>query len=81
MSVDPPGCKDIDDALHVRKLANGNWEFGVHIADVTSFVECVEHLILNPFPAFNAPFRAGTAARLTWRRARAARRFIWCSGA
>jgi exosome complex exonuclease DIS3/RRP44 len=39
MSVDPPGCKDIDDALHVRKLLNGNWEFGVHIADVTSFVE------------------------------------------
>lgn len=39
MSVDPPGCKDIDDALHVRKLSNGNWEFGVHIADVTSFVE------------------------------------------
>ena len=39
MSVDPPGCKDIDDALHVRRLANGNWEFGVHIADVTSFVE------------------------------------------
>ncbi len=39
MSVDPPGCKDIDDALHVRRLKNGNWEFGVHIADVTSFVE------------------------------------------
>jgi exosome complex exonuclease DIS3/RRP44 len=39
MSVDPPGCKDIDDALHVRVLDNGNWEFGVHIADVTSFVE------------------------------------------
>ncbi len=25
-SVDPPGCKDIDDALHVRRLPNGNWE-------------------------------------------------------
>jgi len=37
-SVDPPGCKDIDDALHIRKLENGNWELGVHIADVTHFV-------------------------------------------
>jgi len=37
-SVDPPGCKDIDDALHVRSLPNGNLEFGVHIADVTHFL-------------------------------------------
>ena len=28
-SVDPPGCKDIDDALHVRALPNGNLEIGV----------------------------------------------------
>eukprot|EP00803_Ostreobium_quekettii_P005055 evm.model.scf_416.5 EVM.evm.TU.scf_416.5 scf_416:66259-78048(-) len=38
-SVDPPGCKDIDDALHVRLLPNGNYELGVHIADVTHFVK------------------------------------------
>ena len=25
-SVDPPGCTDIDDALHCRKLKNGNYE-------------------------------------------------------
>eukprot|EP00775_Hariotina_reticulata_P011972 gene11972-12115_t len=37
-SVDPPGCKDIDDALHVRELPNGNFEVGVHIADVTHFL-------------------------------------------
>lgn len=37
-SVDPPGCKDIDDALHCRLLPNGNYEVGVHIADVTHFV-------------------------------------------
>jgi exosome complex exonuclease DIS3/RRP44 len=37
-SVDPPGCKDIDDALHCVKLANGNFEVGVHIADVSYFV-------------------------------------------
>ncbi|XP_022855042.1 exosome complex exonuclease RRP44 homolog A [Olea europaea var. sylvestris] len=37
-SVDPPGCKDIDDALHCTTLPNGNFEVGVHIADVTNFV-------------------------------------------
>lgn len=38
-SVDPPGCKDIDDALHCITLPNGNFEVGVHIADVTHFVK------------------------------------------
>lgn len=38
VSVDPPGCTDIDDALHCRRLANGHWEVGVHIADVAHFV-------------------------------------------
>lgn len=37
-SVDPPGCRDIDDALHCTALPNGNFEVGVHIADVTNFV-------------------------------------------
>ncbi|XP_076244346.1 exosome complex exonuclease RRP44-like protein Dis3 [Calliopsis andreniformis] len=37
-SVDPPGCTDIDDALHCRDLPNGNLEVGVHIADVTHFI-------------------------------------------
>lgn len=37
-SVDPPGCKDIDDALHSIVLPNGNIECGVHIADVSHFV-------------------------------------------
>ncbi|XP_046670667.1 exosome complex exonuclease RRP44 [Homalodisca vitripennis] len=37
-SVDPPGCTDIDDALHCRSLENGNYEVGVHIADVSHFI-------------------------------------------
>ncbi|XP_076167860.1 exosome complex exonuclease RRP44-like protein Dis3 [Ptiloglossa arizonensis] len=37
-SVDPPGCTDIDDALHCIDLPNGNFEIGVHIADVTHFI-------------------------------------------
>jgi exosome complex exonuclease DIS3/RRP44 len=38
-SVDPIGCKDIDDALHCITLPNGNYEVGVHIADVGHFVK------------------------------------------
>jgi exoribonuclease R len=38
VSIDPPGCMDIDDALSVHALPNGNVEVGVHIADVTAFV-------------------------------------------
>jgi len=37
-SVDPPGCTDIDDALHYREVGGGKVEVGVHIADVTAFV-------------------------------------------
>ncbi|KAM9804414.1 exosome complex exonuclease RRP44 [Neosynchiropus ocellatus] len=37
-SVDPPGCTDIDDALHCRELDNGHYEVGVHIADVSHFI-------------------------------------------
>jgi exosome complex exonuclease DIS3/RRP44 len=43
-SVDPPGCVDIDDALHCRKVSKPGdpavvYEAGVHIADVTHFVK------------------------------------------
>ncbi|BFU23029.1 exosome complex exonuclease, putative [Entamoeba histolytica HM-1:IMSS-B] len=38
-SIDPPGCTDIDDALHCKILPNGNYEIGVHIADVSCFVK------------------------------------------
>lgn len=37
-TIDPVDAKDFDDALSVRKLENGNWEVGVHIADVTHYV-------------------------------------------
>ena len=35
---DPRDAKDFDDALSVRRLANGHYEVGVHIADVTHYV-------------------------------------------
>ena len=37
-TIDPKDAKDFDDALSMRKLENGNWEIGVHIADVSHYV-------------------------------------------
>ena len=37
-TIDPKDAKDFDDALSLKKLANGNHEIGVHIADVSHFV-------------------------------------------
>jgi ribonuclease R len=37
-TIDPADAKDFDDALSLRRLDNGNWEVGVHIADVTHYV-------------------------------------------
>ncbi len=38
-TIDPVDAKDFDDALSLRQLDNGNWEVGVHIADVTHYVQ------------------------------------------
>jgi len=38
-TIDPKDAKDFDDALSARQMANGNWEVGVHIADVTHYVQ------------------------------------------
>ena len=38
-TIDPVDAKDFDDALSLQKLENGHWEVGVHIADVTHYVD------------------------------------------
>lgn len=38
-TIDPYDAKDFDDALSLRKLENGHWEIGVHIADVSHYVK------------------------------------------
>lgn len=38
-TIDPEDAKDFDDALSLRRLSNGNFEIGVHIADVTHYVQ------------------------------------------
>ena len=44
-SVDPPGCTDIDDALHCKPLPNGNFE--VHTIDFTAVIgyRCNTYLV------------------------------------
>ena len=37
-TIDPKTSKDMDDALSIERMENGNWDLGVHITDVSYFV-------------------------------------------
>ncbi|HKM93801.1 MAG TPA: ribonuclease R [Prolixibacteraceae bacterium] len=39
LTIDPADAKDFDDALSIQQLKNGNWEVGIHIADVSHYVQ------------------------------------------
>ncbi len=43
-TIDPVDAKDFDDALSIKQLENGNYEIGIHIADVTHYVQEETHL-------------------------------------
>lgn len=38
-TIDPHDAKDFDDAISIQQLKNGNWEIGIHIADVSYYVQ------------------------------------------
>ncbi|KAL1885526.1 Translational repressor [Paecilomyces lecythidis] len=38
-TIDPNGTKELDDAIHVKKLADGKLEVGIHVADIAHFVK------------------------------------------
>ncbi len=39
VTIDPKTARDFDDAISLKKIENGHWELGVHIADVSHFVK------------------------------------------
>ncbi len=39
VTIDPDDARDFDDAIQVERMDNGNWLLGVHIADVSAYVE------------------------------------------
>ncbi|KAJ9241135.1 hypothetical protein DTO166G5_1297 [Paecilomyces variotii] len=38
-TIDPNGTKELDDAIHIKKLADGKLEVGIHVADIAHFVK------------------------------------------
>jgi len=39
LTIDPQTCKDMDDAISLKKLTSTEFELGVHIADVSHYVK------------------------------------------
>lgn len=39
ISIDPAGCKDIDDAISIKQLSENIWQLSIHIADVSCWID------------------------------------------
>lgn len=55
-TIDPEDAKDFDDALSVEKLKNGNWSIGIHIADVSHYVQPKTHLDKEAYKRGNSVY-------------------------
>ncbi|MBU2491236.1 MAG: ribonuclease R [Bacteroidetes bacterium] len=53
-TIDPDNAKDFDDAVSIKELNNGNYEIGIHIADVSHFVD-------NNSSIYNEAYKRGTS--------------------
>ncbi len=56
MTIDPIDAKDYDDALSIKKDAKGNYHLGVHIADVSHFVQIGSPLDREAFKRSNSTY-------------------------
>ncbi len=59
ITIDPPDAKDFDDAITLRKNADGNWILGVHIADVSSFIPMESPLDTEAYQRGNSVYLPG----------------------
>jgi ribonuclease R len=58
-TIDPDDAKDYDDAISLTQLDNGEWELGVHIADVSHFVKKGTPLDLEAYERGNSTYFPG----------------------
>jgi ribonuclease R len=59
ITIDPPDAKDFDDAISLVKNADGNWLLGVHIADVSHFIEMNSPLDIEAKDRGNSAYLPG----------------------
>lgn len=60
ITIDPDDAKDFDDALSINKLENGNFEVGIHIADVSHYVKPDSELDKEALERGNSVYLVGS---------------------